>query len=59
MPHRDSEVWNQIIDAVRKLAREIALAQPGQDAGLLPINCLLNELREAAPKLPEIGRAHV
>ena len=50
MPHRDSEVWNQIIDAVRKLAREIALAQPGQDAGLLPINCLLNELREAAPK---------
>jgi len=35
--------WN---DLVRRIAIEIAIAQPGCDHGLLPLNCLLMEMEE-------------
>jgi two-component system chemotaxis sensor kinase CheA len=45
-----------------KIALELALAQPGKDDGLLPVNSLLGELEEAsqaAPVAPEFGDALV
>ncbi len=62
MFHRDFENLQQIADVVGQIAREVALAQPGKDLGLLPVNCLLHALQDAADKLPPemaaaIGRA--
>lgn len=58
MFNRDLETLNRISDTVGKIALEVALAQPGKDFGLLPVNCLLGELQEAAAKLPaEINAA--
>ncbi len=64
MFHRDPENLHRIADVVGQIAREVALAQPGKDLGLLPVNCLLHELQASADKLPPemaaaIGRALV
>jgi two-component system chemotaxis sensor kinase CheA len=58
MFNRDLDTLNRISDTVGKIALEVALAQPGKDFGLLPVNCLLGELKDAAAKLPpEINAA--
>lgn len=62
MFHRDFEILHRIADVVGKITLEVALAQPGKDLGLLPVNCLLHELQDSAGELPPeiaagIGRA--
>jgi hypothetical protein len=52
MFHCDFAILHRLADIVGKIALEVALAQPGKDLGLLPVNCLLNELQEVADKLP-------
>lgn len=52
MFNRDLETLNQTSDTIGKIALEVALAQPGKDAGLLPVNCLLAEIKDHAAKLP-------
>ncbi len=52
MFNRDIATLNRISDTVGKISLEVALAQPGKDFGLLPVNCMLLELKDAAAKLP-------
>jgi two-component system chemotaxis sensor kinase CheA len=58
MFNHDLETLNRISETVGRIALEVALAQPGRDFGLLPVNCLLGELKDSAPRLPrEIAAA--
>jgi len=58
MFNRDLDTLNQIAETAGRIALEVALAEPGKDFGLLPVNCLLGELTDAAARLPpEINAA--
>lgn len=52
MFNRDIDTLNQASETIGKISLEVALAQPGKDAGLLPVNCLLAELKDRAVQLP-------
>ena len=45
----ESDRLTQLLQLTGKIAMELVYAQPGKDSGLLPINCLLDQIEEIAP----------
>ena len=39
-------IWEQFTELVGRISSELALAEPGKDTGLMPINCLLLQLQD-------------